>query len=150
MTKSLQSLRTREEGSSAVELALMLPFLVLMLVAAVDFGRGYYASIEVTSAAEAGALYGTLNSTDTAGMQAAAKLDAHDVSGLTAVATYGCECSDGTTVVASCTAQPTTCTNNPVNYVQVVTTATYTPILSFHGISTNYPLKSVARMRAGN
>jgi Flp pilus assembly protein TadG len=150
MTKSLQSLRTREEGSSAIELAVILPFLVLMLVAAVDFGRGYYASIEVSSAAEAGALYGTLNLTDTAGMQAAATLDAHDVSGLTAVATYGCECSDGTHAVASCTSPPTTCTSNALDYVQVVTKATYTPILRFPGISTSYPLKSVARMRAGN
>lgn len=139
----------RDEGSSVIELALLLPFLLLLLVAAVDFGRGYYASIEVSSAAEAGALYGTLNTTNTAGMQAAAKLDAKDITSLTAVATYGCECSDGTSIVVSCTTQPT-CTANPVNYVQVTTSATYTPILRFPGISASYPLKGLARMRAGN
>jgi Flp pilus assembly protein TadG len=149
MTKPFQSLRTREEGSSAIELAMMLPFLVLMLVVAVDFGRGYYAAIEITSAAEAGALYGTQNLTDIAGMQTAAKLDAHDISGVTAVATYGCECHDGSGASVSCTTSPT-CATNGVNYVQVVTTATYKPILKFPGIFTSYPLQGVARMRAGN
>ena len=52
-----RSLRTSETGSALLEVALILPTLILVLVGAVDFGRAYYVTIEVSSAAEAGALY---------------------------------------------------------------------------------------------
>ncbi|MBE7159246.1 MAG: pilus assembly protein, partial [Rhodospirillales bacterium] len=61
-----------------VELALLLPLLLLLLVGAVDLGRAFYVAIEVSSAASAGAVYGTQNPTDTAGMQNAAALNAPD------------------------------------------------------------------------
>ena len=139
-----------ERGNSLVELALLLPFLLLLLVGVVDFGRAYYLLLEVASAAHAGALYGTQNPTDTANMQAAATLDAPDVPGITATATYGCECSDGTAASASCTATPS-CTSpaTVVNYVQVDTSAAYTPWLTYPGVSLPSSLTGSARMRAG-
>ena len=54
-----------EEGSSLVEVALVLPMMLLLLVGSVDFGRGYYAAMEVSSAANAGACYGVQEPTDT-------------------------------------------------------------------------------------
>jgi Flp pilus assembly protein TadG len=136
-------------GSSIIETALLMPILLLILAAAVDFGGAYYFAVEVSSAAEAGAIYGTQNSVDTAGMIAAAKLDAADVTSLAAVATYGCECSDGTSVVASCGTAPT-CAFNVVNYVEVNTSATYTSLLNYPGIPTSIAVTGKSRLRAGH
>ena len=139
----------QDEGSSLIELALLIPPLLLVLVGAIDFGRGYYVAIEVASAAEAGALYGSLNPTDDAGMRAAAVLDAHDVSTMTVTSSDGCECSDGTSAIVSCSATPS-CAVNVVNYVEVDTAVTYTPILKYPGLSSSYSLTGKSRMRAGH
>lgn len=138
----------RERGASLVEFALMIPFLALLLVGVIDFGRAYYVNVEVSNAAYTGALYGTQNSTDITGMQNAATGDAPDVPGVTATATYGCECSDGTNPVANCTSQPS-CSVNVVNYVQVTTTATYKPIFPWPGIPSSLTMQGSARLRAG-
>jgi Flp pilus assembly protein TadG len=147
LTITMHRLLRHKDGSAITETALALPFMILLLVGAVDFGRAFYTAIEVESAAEAGALYGQQNLTNLAGIQAAAKLDAPDVSGLTAVATYGCECADGTSASSSCAASPT-CSTNVVNYVQVVASVTYRPILKYPGIS-SIPLSTTVKMRAG-
>jgi Flp pilus assembly protein TadG len=137
-----------EHGASLVEFALMLPFLGLLLIGAIDFGRAYYLNVEVSNAAHTGALYGTQNHTDTTGMQNAATGDAVDVSGMTATATYGCECSDGSNAVALCSSPPT-CTVNVVNYVQVTTSATYTPMFAWPGIPASIAMQGSAKLRAG-
>jgi Flp pilus assembly protein TadG len=148
MMKSLQSLRNQEQGSTLLEVALITPVLALLMVGAVDFGRGYYVAMEVSSAAEAGALYGVQNTTDTSGMAAAATLDAKDVPGLGVNASYGCECSDGSNAVANCTSTPS-CPANVVKYVEVDTTATYSPILEYPGVPSSFALTGKGRMRAG-
>ena len=137
------------QGSSLVETAVLMPVMLLMLVGGVDFGRACYLGLEVSAAAEAGASYGAANATDTAGMIAAAKLEVPDSSGLTPVATYGCECSDGSSPVSNCGTAPT-CAYNVLNYVQVSTTLTYTPLLPYPGIPSSIKLTSLARMRAAH
>jgi hypothetical protein len=82
-------------------------------------------------------------------MIAAAKLDAKDVSNLAAQASYGCECSDGSSPVASCGTAPS-CAVNVVNYVEVDTSATYTPILKYPGIGSSFALSGKGRMRAAH
>ena len=47
--------RHDEEGSQAVELALILPVLVLLLMGIIEFGRGYNARVTLTSAVREGA-----------------------------------------------------------------------------------------------
>jgi len=148
-----------ERGASMVELGLMLPFLGLLLLGVIDFGRAYYLGVEVQNAAEAGALYGTQNLTDITGIESAATTDAPNVPGISATATNGCECSDGSAVTPSasptanaCPTPPTTCTGSLslVDYVQVNTTATYTTM--FHswiipGLPTSITLKGSAKLR---
>jgi Flp pilus assembly protein TadG len=141
-------LRKSETGTSLLETAFALPVFILLLIGSIDFGRAWYADIEVASASEAGALYGVQNITDTAGMQAAATLDAADVVSVSPVASYGCECSDGSSVTPSCSTTPS-CTTNVVNYVQVTTNSTYTPLFPYPGISASFALSSTSRMRAG-
>jgi Flp pilus assembly protein TadG len=138
-----------QHATSLVETAIVFPFIILMLAGAFDFGGAYYAAMEVASAAEAGAQYGLQNVTNLTGMQNAAKLDAVNVPNLQAVATYGCECSDGSSPVASCASSPTTCTYNIVNYVQVVASATYKPVINYPGVPSTIQLSSTAKLRAG-
>ena len=87
-----------ENGASLVELAFVLPLFPLLLFGVVDFGRAFYVSVEIAGAAQAAAVYGSQNPTDTTGMQTAAQDDAPNVPNLSVgTPTYGCECSDGTT-----------------------------------------------------
>ncbi len=133
-------------GSSLMETAVLLPVLVLLLAGAVDYGRGFFAAIEVSSAAESGAMYGTSNPTDNAGIVSMAKLDAKDVSGLNVNASYGCQCADGTGVVVSC-ATTIVCSNNVIRYVDVSTSATYSTIIPYPLIPSSFTLKGHSRMR---
>ena len=137
-----------ESGSSVLELALTLPLLLLLLAGAVDMGRAFYAAVEVTAAANAGAQYGVRNPTNTAGMQQAALLDGADLTGMTTTASWGCECSDGTSSSASCATMPS-CKTNAVKYVLVTTALTYVPVFRYPGIPASLALKGSARMRAG-
>lgn len=135
-----------EQGSSLVEVALVLPMLLLVLVGMVDFGRGYYLGNEVAGAARAGAVYGSQNPTDTAGMKTAVTEDAPDVPGITASASYGCECSDGTSASASCSTVPT-CSTNVVYYVKVTASATYTTMVPWTGLPSSIALSRTVEMR---
>lgn len=128
------------EGASLVELALVLPVLMMLLVLAVDIGRAYYVAIETESAAQAGAMYGAQNPTDIDGIVAASKLDAADISTFTVNATVGYECFDGST---------STCSGNLLNYVEVNTKSTYVPLIPYPGfISSSFEFKSKVKARA--
>jgi Flp pilus assembly protein TadG len=49
--------RRADEGSAAVEMALLVPVLTMILLGAIDFGRVFYAYITVSSAAHEAAVY---------------------------------------------------------------------------------------------
>src|SRR4051794_26777014 len=75
--------RRRRRGTASGELALLLPVLAFILVAAVDFARVFRAYTVVTWCARDGAVYGSgssTKSTDTTGIQTAALADASDLS----------------------------------------------------------------------
>lgn len=137
------------EGSSFVELAIVLPIFFLMLVPAVDIGRALYAYIEVASAAQAGAAYGMQNPSDVSGMQSAAIAGTSNLPDVTSTATYGCECSDGTSPVASCSSTPS-CSYNYVNYVDVVASSTYVPIFKYPGLPPSMNISREIRLRVGS
>jgi Flp pilus assembly protein TadG len=63
-----RSLVPRSRGQAFVEFALILPVLLLILLAAIDFGRVLFSWIEVTNAAREGAAYAILNPTDLNGI----------------------------------------------------------------------------------
>jgi len=142
-------------GSSLVEFTFLLPFLVLLLLGVIDFGRAFYLSIEVNNAAYAAALYGVQNSAaSTVDLENAAIADAADVPspGITfpTPPVYGCECADGTSAAAPCPSSPPTCSaNNLVTYVQVTTAYTYKPLFPWPGIPASIPLQGYAWLRTG-
>ena len=78
-----------------VELALVMPVLILVFVGTIDFGRVFYLTQALTDAARAGAQYGSRTpglSGDLAGMQATAAA-ATNTTGITAVASRTCQCA---------------------------------------------------------
>jgi Flp pilus assembly protein TadG len=144
--KNVLHLLRSEAGSSLVEVACIMPLMLLILVGAVDFGQAYYVGIEVNSAATAGTAYGVSNFVDTLGMQKAALLDASDVPSMTAAATWGCECSDGTGASTNCLSLPS-CGTNLVEYVDVNTSVDFKPLLAYPMIPTLLVIKGHSRMR---
>jgi len=143
-----------EHGASLVELALLLPIFLVLVFGAVDFGRAFYLSTELSGAVHAAAVYGAQNPTDITGMQDTAQFDAPDVPGLSVgTPTYGCECADGTLFSASCATslKSSSCPNNlnVVDRVNVTVTATYKPLFPWPGIPSSMSLSSSASMRSG-
>jgi Flp pilus assembly protein TadG len=53
--------KTRTRGQSMVEFALVLPIMLVLMAAAIDLGRVFYAYVAVENAAKEGALFGSRN-----------------------------------------------------------------------------------------
>jgi Flp pilus assembly protein TadG len=125
-----------DNGQAFVELALVLPMLIVLVVAGAEIGRLAYVGIEISNAARAGVAYAMQShgfASDSAGIIAAAKRDAPNIPNLIVAPitlTCYCETSAGvTTSFASCdpaVANTTTCPSPSVivEYVQVNTSAT--------------------------
>lgn len=58
--QTIRSLRKSREGQAVVEFALILPVFLLIVFAAIEFGRAYYVSHLLASAAREGAREGSL------------------------------------------------------------------------------------------
>jgi Flp pilus assembly protein TadG len=147
----------KQRGSSLVETALVLSFiLVPLLFVTLDFGQWFYYSIEIQNAAQAAAEYGAQNISDSTGITTTADNDAHDVASLGVTVNYGCECPDGThastgTSTDPCSAPPSCTGTTPVNYVQVLTSKTYTPLFPwtrYIGAPSSITLNGEAWVRA--
>lgn len=57
MKKIINNIIKSEDGSSLIELALILPVMLLMMVGAVDFGSAFARKLELVNAAKAGSQY---------------------------------------------------------------------------------------------
>jgi Flp pilus assembly protein TadG len=140
--------RGGEAGQAAVELALLMPFLALLLIGAVELARVAYAAIEVSNAAKAAVQYGAQSRAtagDTQGMLAAAQNDAYNLTGLTlTVGPLFCICSDGT----ASTCQSTDCATSHIEQTLTVTThATFDPLIHFPGVSKTFTLGGYAAQK---
>lgn len=139
-----------ELGSGLVEVALMMPFLVLVLVGASEMGRLAYYAIEVSNASLAGANYAARShatAIDTTNIATAASNDAADVSALTTTAAISCSCSDGTSITCTNAASNCLSPGRILEYVQVSTSATINPIFQYPGISSSFALKGQTTMK---
>jgi Flp pilus assembly protein TadG len=134
-------------GQAIVELALTVPVLLVLLVGAAEFGRLAYYAVEVSNAARAGAQYGaqsSITASDFTGMVTAAQRDAANVT-LTATGTTAtalCACSDEPNPPTATSACSSTfsCSGSAriIEYVQVNTQATITPIFKYPGLSKTF------------
>jgi Flp pilus assembly protein TadG len=93
-------------GQALVEMALILPLLMLLLLMAIDFGRIFFSYIEITNAAREGAAYAALFPTDTSGIQAAAvkETNAQGQSGELGIQIAAPVCNAPSGLVILCTA----------------------------------------------
>jgi Flp pilus assembly protein TadG len=142
--------RGKRNGQSMVELALMLPMLVVLLRVALDFARMFNMSMAVTDAARAGAQWGAQNHASAAnvsGMEQAACNSMVDISctpGTNTTASSFCQCA-GSSGAISCTS-PGSCTS-VLNFVTVTATATFEPVVAYPGLPTSVPLSSTSTMQ---
>jgi Flp pilus assembly protein TadG len=141
--------RKWRSAQSTVELAIVLPVLVLLLLATLDFGRLYYMALAVTDAARAGAQYGAQNgatAVNVLGMEQAACNSMPNltcVAGTNAMASSFCMCSGAT---VSCT-NPGTCATYVQNFVQVTISTTFSTVVSYPGIPRSVALSTSATMQ---
>jgi Flp pilus assembly protein TadG len=133
---------SRERGQAFIEMALILPVLLVLTIGVIEIGRLAYDEIEVTDAARAGAQYGAQilgDAPNNAGITLAAQNDAPDISGgltVNSVETCGCPgAAPGT--AGNCFAAPGCA--YPIVYVTVTTTYTFSPLFNYPGISTLIP-----------
>jgi len=99
-------LRARcDEGGAILELAVALPFILLLVVGVADYGRLYYTGIAVASAVEAGVHYGVAYDGNVDSMTASTRRDGAGFTFDTINAGKFCRCPD--TGVVDCAA--TTC-----------------------------------------
>ena len=109
-------------GNISIEFALVVPFLVLLLVGAFDFGRGFTEKLRLNSAARAGTQYALAHHNVAtaqlyAGVQQSAWDDADDVNQtLQVVPNIYCACLDATPN-PSCT--PCAGGEVPLRYIEV-------------------------------
>jgi len=70
---TLKKLSTTENGQSLVEFAISLTVILYLLVGAIEFGIALFQYVQLRDAAQEGALYGSLNPVDDAGIFAHVK-----------------------------------------------------------------------------
>ena len=129
-----------------VELAVVLPVLVLIAIGVMDYGRVYFTSVAVSNAARAGAEWGISqpgNQTKFPEIEAFAKLDGAETGGITATAQRICKCG-GTTVSCS-----TTCGGYgvPRVYVEVTASKSVAMILNYPGLPSTITISRTATFR---
>lgn len=124
--------RLHRRGAATVELALLLPFLCMMFVVAVDFSRVFYFSLTVTNCARNGAVYGSadpVRADDQTGIETAAKADASNLNTQQLTVTSK---TDGA---------------SPPNYVDVTVQYPFATITSYPGVPGALTLSRTVRMR---
>jgi Flp pilus assembly protein TadG len=127
-----------------VEFAIGSTILIPLLFGTADFGRIFYASIEMANAAAAGANYGSLsvaNITDTTGISSAAQNEAPNLSNMQVTSSQVCLDPDGDGSVVSCT------TPGAFKYVKVKTSYTFQTLFSYPLIPSSVALAKTVMMR---
>ncbi len=135
-------------GTSTVEMAALLPVLVLLTLGVVDLGRVFYEAVLVSNAARAGLSYGSLSAAkaeETSISHALGHSDGADNGGVNVSATRVCECAGGS--VVNC--DTGTCGGTPPRvYVRVHAWKTFNTTFPYPGIPDTVNLSRVFYMRA--
>ncbi len=156
-----------ERGTSLLEMAFLIPILLLLLLGIIEIGRYAELSILVANAARAGVQYGAQNlvtAADNAGIQNAALNDGQNISPCTGGNTTNCltvsppanaysgyvlcGCSSSGTAPGS-TCPPTGCSlpNHQLVYIQVDTQGKFKSLFSYPGIPSSLTINGSAQMR---
>jgi hypothetical protein len=145
-TRACVAVRPSERGGAIMEFAVLLPLLLLVACGMADFGRAAFAAIEVESAAQAGAAYGSVSKTAAAEADKIESAVLADLGG-DAVAKVEseryCECPDGEAIDCDsvCSA------DQPYTLVRVSVTMTFETLLDYPGLPATMPIAREAHMR---
>jgi Flp pilus assembly protein TadG len=137
----------RQKGQAILELALMLPVLLLLAVGIIEFGRLAYFAIEVSNAARAGAQYGTQSlalASDSADITDAAQNDAPDIgTNLNVTPVASCGCTATAAIGGTC---PGSGCSYPLVYLTVTTQYDLSTIFHYPGIPRTFSLTGTSVM----
>ena len=143
--------RRGNRGGAAVEFAIAVPMLVLMLLGATDFARVFYACVEVDNAAGTGAFCGAQNLIEAhmfTAMQQAALNDAKDLPKATATATQWCDCPNDPGTKVDCITGTCGGYGPPRVYAQTQVQNSFNTIVQYAGIPAEpIGLSQTAHMR---
>lgn len=146
-----------QAGQALVELAFVVPVLVLLVIGVIEIGRYAYISILVGNAARAGAAYGARNlktANDGPGIVTAANNDflSNGQTGLSVTSNQTCGCDVGGTIssdtTGNCTpSTPPVCTGHWVVTLHVTASGTFNGLFTFLGAS-SIDISRTASVRA--
>ncbi len=160
--------RRKQSGQALIELAFVLPVLMLLALGVIEVGRYSYIAILIGNAARAGAAYGAQSnaqSADTNGIAHAADYDfagatsgstannGQTVSKLTVTSSVACGCDSAGVITAfGCTTATNpnagSCTTgNWVVVVSVTASGTFNALFSYPGIPSPITISRTASMR---
>jgi Flp pilus assembly protein TadG len=137
-----------ESGQALIELAVIMPMLLLIVSGLVDYSMYSQAAVQMQAAAAVGAAYGAYPThwKDTAGMESwatyAASNSSMGVSNFVATASNQYSCTAG----GALSATPPACSGgaNPYMYVQVKTTGKFSALIGFVKLPTSMTLNGYA------
>jgi hypothetical protein len=148
--RAIRNFRRSNPGTALVELAIVLPLLILLAIGAAEFGRIFFAAITVANAARAGAQFGAqkFQSANFAGMTLAAQNEAGDVGTIANFPSRFCGCPDGT--VPPCIGVGANCGSDgaPQVFVKDSAVKTITMILKYPGLPDSVKVQRTAVFRA--
>ena len=135
-----------ESGSALLEIAVILPVLILLVLGVAEYGRVYFTGITVANAALAGAEYGAQSegTGDAALIQQVARDDAGDQ---TLVVTSGRICRCPGTDTVPCTTTCASGSGNPQFFVNVTASKSLALILRYPGIPATIQVSRTAAFR---
>ena len=135
-------------GNISVEFALVLPFLMMLVMGAYDFGRGFTEKLRLNSAARAGAQYALQKYNmvgDDAGVIQSARDDAEDVNDtLNVTPRYFCTCLTGCGIPCG-----TSCAGGevPMRYIEVDVSGPFEFMFDYPMTSGSMTLQGHAELR---
>jgi Flp pilus assembly protein TadG len=141
-----------ESGQSLVEVALLTPFMLLLLLGAIEIGRFAYQAIRLGNAARAGVEYGAQThwtAGDAIGIAAAACQDfqGQNTCGLTITKAYLCQCDNAGTIGPGTVTCNCPLGSRPVVSLQVTTSGTFGSLFNYPGIPPSMTISRTATMR---
>lgn len=133
----IELFKESEAGNAVLETAFTFPFLMALLLGAVQLGVMAHGAIEATNAARAGAQYAAMNGggyNDANGILSAAQSDAGELTITSATATSSCACSDGSGACTNTSGVYSCATGKTVITVTVLTKAGYPSLIRVPGL----------------
>ena len=148
LVRSTGKLAGSTDGAAAIEFALLVPMLIVLVICTADLGFGIYRHMQVENAAQAGVTYAAARGFSQAQVSAAV-LSATTYSDIQAspAPSKFCGCPSGTSVTSAvCTS---TCSDGsqPGTYVSVSAKATYNTIIPYPMLPNSYDFAAQATVR---